>query len=134
MKYCYSIFLLLYLETELVALRAKAECHSREIHEMEDKLMALRDELNSSLARISKLTSENAAMKAVKCDLETRVKELIAEKEASETGGNAELMHEKMMSDQKGTRTLNVFRGHICKFMLLCMLTRYTIGHSESKC
>ena len=93
--YCLSCFLCC-LETEL---KAQAESHTQKICEMEDKLTALRGELDAAQARISKLISENSAMEAAKCDLETKFEELLAKKEVFES---AKFEEEKMRSHQKG--------------------------------
>ena len=66
---------------------------------MEDKLTALRGELDAAQARISKLISENSAMETAKCDLAAKFEELLAKKEAFES---AKFEEEKMHSHQKG--------------------------------
>ena len=102
----FCLFTLLFiLETELIAMRAQAETHSQEIHEMEEKLMALSEELDGAKARISELTSKNAVIEAVKCDLEAKLEELITKKE------NVKLEEEKI--HQKGTHV------HVDKSQLL---------------
>ena len=41
------------LDTELATLRDTLENRNKEVHKLEDKCMTLRDELNSSLAKLA---------------------------------------------------------------------------------
>ena len=84
-------------------MRVQAESHTQEIREMEDKLTALRKELGGAKLQISELTSKNATMEALKCDLMSKIEELTAQKTVTESI-NAELVQEKQSSNhQKGT-------------------------------
>lgn len=66
---------------------------------MEDKLTALREELDGAQASISELTSNNTAMEAIKCDLEAKLEELVTKKGANESAKHEE---EKILAHQKG--------------------------------
>ena len=91
-------------------MKVQAESHGQGIREMEDKLTALRKELDSARVQISELTSENTAMEAVKCDLLGKIDELAAQKTATESI-NAELVQEKQSSDyKKGNYEEGIYR------------------------
>ena len=88
---------------------------------MEGKFKSLCEELDSARERVSKLTSENAALETTKNDLTGRIEELIAQKGTAESI-SAELVQEKQLSDtERGTKRINF---QYTLFTLLFMLFR----------
>ena len=100
--------MLLYLESELVGLRSKAETQSKEISLLEGMVMSLRKELNSSLARADELTSQKATIEAERSELESRLQELATERKESGINVMDELQQEKNISNKKGDFLLDI--------------------------
>ena len=63
-------------------MKVEAQSHKEHTQELEEKLVALQGQLDGSMKRVRELTSENAQIETLRCDLNSSLAKLAVKQEA----------------------------------------------------
>ena len=63
-------------------MKVEAQTHKEQTQELEEKLVALQDQLDGSMKQVKELTSENAQIETLRCDLNSSLAKLAVKQEA----------------------------------------------------
>ena len=63
-------------------MKVEAQAQEQQTHKLEEKLASLQDQLDGSMKRVRELTSENAQIETLRCDLNSSLAKLAVKQEA----------------------------------------------------